>query len=232
MCDLYIYEKTKRTELGPVGSEIKVGISENANSRVHQFGNAADVYTGQFIRVIRLHSREAALCAEKETLEYFNQYRQLRENGSKSEVLSASSLQEHTQLVWALRHHVKKYENHHIAPTAPAPAPAVVQETEEEPAVFQRYKEAVRAAKCGEGIVFCKDVKLPNSYGRNDCLKEHPLDITNKTNMEMWRRELEWINHQYKGKFKYKTGKIMNNPTLGNGNLSAYIGHYLKRLRM
>jgi len=225
MCDLYIYEKTKRTELGPVGSEIKVGISENANSRVNQFGNAADVYTGQVIRVIRLQSREHALRAEKETLENFNQYRQLRENGSKSEVLSAPSPQEHEHLLWAVKHYVKKYD----VPTPPAPA-AIAEQQEQEPAVFQRYKEAVRAAKCGEGIVFCKDVRLPNSYGRNDCLKEHPLDITNKTNMEMWRRELEWINHQYKGKFTYKTGKPMNNPTKGNGNLSAYIGYYLKRV--
>tara|TARA_B100000287_G_scaffold404363_1_gene426954 strand:- start:12878 stop:13603 length:726 start_codon:yes stop_codon:yes gene_type:complete len=226
MCDLYIYEKTKRTQLGLVGSEIKVGIGENANDRVNQFGNAADVFSGQIVRVIRLSSKEDARRAETETLKYFDEYRQLRENGSKSEVLSTTSNQEHEHLLWSLKHHVKKYEN--LVPMQPPPA--VV---DEEPTVCKkRYKKAAQAAKNGEGIIFCEAVRLPNSYGRNDCLRNHPLDETNKENMEMWIRELEWIKHIYKDKFTYKTGTRMTDPTDGNGNLSAYIKHCLKRVPM
>lgn len=222
MCDLYVFEKTKKTELGLVSREIKVGISENAETRVNQFRNAADVYSGKLLRVIRFSSRDTAFDAEQETLRYFDAYRELRENGSKSEVLSAPSLDEHAHLLWAVIHHVTTYKIPLVAQAPVTETPVV--RTREEP---QRYKEAARAAMAGEGIIFCKDVSLPNSFGRNDCLKGKPLDINNKENMHLWLQELKYIKRESKGKYTYKTGNPMTDPTLGNGNLSAYIHLFL-----
>ena len=88
-----------------------------------------------------------------------------------------------------------------------------------------RYATATNSAISGGGITFVEKaggipLNKPPSYGENDILRDNPLDISDKENLLLWRREIKKVQ---------KDKRALNkNITTGNGNLNALIGKCLK----
>jgi hypothetical protein len=94
----------------------------------------------------------------------------------------------------------------------------------ESPFPVDRYAAATNSATSDSQITFVDKaggipLNKPPSYGENDILRDNPLDISDKNNLLLWRREIKKVQ---------KDERALNkNITTGNGNLSALIGKCL-----
>ena len=95
----------------------------------------------------------------------------------------------------------------------------------ESPFPVDRYAVATNSATSDSQITFVGEaggipLNKPPSYGENDILRDNPLDISDKENLLLWRREIKKVQ---------KDKRALNkNITTGNGNLNALIGKCLK----
>jgi len=95
----------------------------------------------------------------------------------------------------------------------------------ESPFPVVRYAAATNSAASDSQITFVNEaggipLNKPPSYGENDILRDNPLDISDKDNLLLWRREIKKVQ---------KDERALNkNITTGNGNLNALIGKCLK----